>query len=144
MAAHTPETGGVLTGTAAAGGTGEVLVKTQLGAACVSCSSKCGARRSPRITTVLARADAPLAAGRRVVLAPHEGAVAQISLLLYLLPATGFLVGALLGHTGGQGDLVQGLLGLVGLGIGLLASRRVLALRFSAGAPISALQSSEN
>lgn len=133
-----------ITGRVAATASHRVDVSAQTGMACGSCSAKCGARQIPQNTVVQARANSFLSAGQSVILEADTGALAQISLSLYLLPALGFLVGAFVAFELALGDFSQALFGLLGLVLGLLLARLYLRQRYRAGTPLCAVQTTEN
>ncbi len=118
----------------------ELEVTTQIGQVCGSCSAKCGGRQSPRSVAVLARAQAPIQRGQAVFLDLASGALAQISLSLYLLPAIGLLAGAFCSYALGLGDLPQAVTGVVGLLLGLQTARVFLRRQYLASSPLRAVQ----
>lgn len=116
-------------------------VSVQKNAVCGSCNAACGARLAPQpAVRVTVRNPESLSAGRAVFLAADPGALARISLLLYLFPAAGFVAGAYCAKVSGFGDLLQGGVGLLALVAGLWLARQVLEQKYSAGAPLSAEQ----
>jgi len=144
MSVGITQSGENITGRVSATSDTHVEVTAQSGAACSSCSAKCGARQTPQKTLLQARSIVPMRSGQSVILEADAGALAQISLSLYLLPALGFLIGAYVGYAMSFGDLQQALFGLLGLVCGLLLARLYLRQRYSAGTPLCALQPTEN
>lgn len=118
-----------------------IEVAAETGTACGSCSAKCGARHTPQTVVVEARARGAVATGQPVVLQADDGALANVSLALYFLPAVGFLLGAFLAYSASWGDGPQALMGLLGLAAGLFYARCYLRRRYRACIPLSVAQS---
>lgn len=134
------DAGGLVTGRVGEISAELVEVSAEMGVACASCSAKCGARQTPQTAVVQARFSNPLKPGQTVILEAEDGALAQISLSLYLMPALGFLSGAYLAYSFALGDGWQALFALLGLAAGLSVSRRFLRRRYTAGTPLCAVQ----
>lgn len=116
----------------------------QLGASCASCSAKCEARQGLHTTVAEAEVSEPLTEGGSVLLTAKDGALAHISLSLYLFPMTGFLLGAAVAYTQGLSDLLQAASGMVGLFACLIVARLYLRWRYNAGTPLRALHISDS
>lgn len=134
------DTGGYVTGRVGMTSADTVEVSAEMGMACASCGAKCGARQTPQTAVVQARFSNPLKPGQTVMLEAEDGALAQISLSLYLLPALGFLAGTYLAYNFALGDGWQALFALLGLAAGLFVARRLLRRRYTAGTPLCAVQ----
>jgi sigma-E factor negative regulatory protein RseC len=113
-------------------GDGYAWVETQRRSVCGTCSASegCGTAVLAKIwgerrTRVRAISALPLQPGDAVIVGLAEGALLRGSLLVYLLPLTLLLAGALLGQAAfaGAGEEPVVLASAVGLGLGFLAAR---------------------
>ena len=129
-----------ITGQVLSFGSSGLVVSTEIGQVCGSCSAKCGVRQSPFSVSIAARTEIPLQDGQAVFLVLDRGALAQISLSLYLIPALGLLAGAFCSYSMGGGDLSQAAAGIFGFALGLLSARFILRRMYPAGAPLCAKQ----
>ena len=113
-------------------GDGYAWVETQRRSVCGTCSASegCGTAVLAKIwgerrTRVRAISALPLQPGDAVIVGLAEGALLRGSLLVYLLPLTLLLAGALLGQAAfaGAGEEPVVLASAVGLGLGFLVAR---------------------
>lgn len=125
-------------------GAAGALVSAPRGGACAGCAAPCGPTPASSRQTVSIAAGAELSPGQAVVLEAPPGALAQISLSLYLLPSLGLVLAAWLAHRLAWGDGLQAVAALSGLVLGLGVARLWLARRFGAAAPVRAVSSNHH
>jgi sigma-E factor negative regulatory protein RseC len=113
-------------------GDGYAWVETRRRLACSACSASvgCGSAALAKVwgdrpSRVRAISTLPLQPGDTVIVGLAEGALLRGSLLVYLLPLTLLLAGALLGQAAfaGAGEEPVVLAGAAGLGLGFLVAR---------------------
>ena len=102
-------------------------VETERVSSCTGCAGKtgCGTALLARVfgnrrNRVQALNPVRAATGEQVVIGVQEGALVRGSAIMYLVPLTGLLAGAVIGQSAGGTELLSIVLALVGFGGGLV------------------------
>ncbi len=111
----------IRTGKVVGGGSGTLEVCFERPEMCAQCGACAGHKIHEE--TVKIKGDAAI--GDIVTVNMPDGKIVKVSLIAYIIPLIGLMIGLLIGQAAFSSDLWAALFGLLGLGAGILVTRAV-------------------